>query len=88
MLRAKFQWSDKERDDLAEDIRSYANLVTPTHTLSIIQIDPSDNRILECAGAAQSDFIVSGDTRHVLPVGNYEGIRIVTVGTFLELLAR
>ena len=88
VLRVKFQWNADELQAVEEDIRSYAKLVSPTQTLDVIKTDPSDNRIIECAVAAKSDFIVSGDVRHVLPVGSYEGIRIVTLAGFLELLKR
>ena len=39
--------------------------------------------MLECAVAGKADFIVSGD-RHLLRLGNYEEIAIVTVRQFLE----
>jgi predicted nucleic acid-binding protein len=60
--------------------------VTPTQTLDIIQVDPPDNRILECAAAAKSDYIVTGDKRHILPLGTYAGIPIVKVADFLGQL--
>jgi predicted nucleic acid-binding protein len=54
--------------------------------VDVIKTDPSDNRILECAVAAKSDFIVSGDTRHVLPIGIHEGIPIIRLADFMERL--
>ena len=54
----------------------------------MIQADPPDNRILECAVTAKSNFIVSGDFRHVLPLGQYEGIPIVKVADFMEILQK
>lgn len=56
--------------------------------LDVIEADPSDNRVLECAVAARSDFIVSGDARHVLSLGSHEGIPIIKVGDFLERIAQ
>jgi predicted nucleic acid-binding protein len=38
-----------------------ARIVTPGVRLEVIKEDADDNRILECAGAAGSDYIVSGD---------------------------
>ena len=46
--------------------------------------DPPDNRILECAVSAGSDFIVTGD-KDVLRLGSYDSIRIITVSDFLGL---
>jgi len=71
-----------------DDILGYAHFVTPSQALEVIAADPPDNRILECAVSAGSDFIVSGDVRHVLPLASYAGISIVTVARFLEWLTR
>lgn len=88
VLRDKFHWSAEELRQLREDILVYTNYVVPLQVLDVITADPPDNRILECAVAAKSDFIVSGDVRHVLPLGSYAGISIVTVAGFLEWLTR
>lgn len=86
VLREKFQWNETKLRELEEDVRSHTCLVSPSHTLEVIKVDPSDNRILECAKSARSDFIVSGDAKHLLPLGSYEGIPIIRVAKFLGLL--
>jgi len=47
-----------------------------------VDADPSDNRILECAVAADVEVIVSGD-KHLLALGSFRGIPIQRVGEFL-----
>jgi putative PIN family toxin of toxin-antitoxin system len=47
--------------------------------------DPDDDRILETAIAAEADVIVSGD-RHLLDLGSYKGIPILTPRQFLAML--
>jgi putative PIN family toxin of toxin-antitoxin system len=86
VFAAKFDWDDELLHEVERDIRSYTNLTTPAQTLDVIHADPSDNRILECAIAANSDFIVTGDTRHILPLVRYAGIPIVKVAEFLKRL--
>ncbi len=86
VLRDKFRWSAEALQALQDDLRSYTQRVAPTETLDVIKADPPDNRILECAATAKSDFIVSGDARHVLPLGQYQGIPIVKVAALLEAL--
>jgi putative PIN family toxin of toxin-antitoxin system len=49
--------------------------------------DPDDDVILACAWAAGVGVLVSGDRRHLLPVGEYEGIRIVAPQALLAELA-
>jgi putative PIN family toxin of toxin-antitoxin system len=49
--------------------------------------DPDDDLILACCVDAGVQIIVSGDRRHLLPVGEYRGVRIVTPQTLLAELA-
>ena len=44
--------------------------------------DPQDNRGLECAVEGSAEVIVSGD-RHLLKLGQYQGIRICRPQEFL-----
>jgi hypothetical protein len=37
-------------------LRSIGNCVSPTETLTVVKNDPDDDRILECAVAANSDY--------------------------------
>jgi len=86
VLRRKFEYSSTLLLEVERKIGSITRLVIPVQTLDVITTDPSDNRILECAVAAHSDFIVSGDNRHILPLGSYGAISILRVADFLKLL--
>ena len=48
----------------------------------------ADNRELECAVAANADYLITGDRRHLLPIGQHQGARIVNAPRFLSLLAQ
>jgi predicted nucleic acid-binding protein len=41
--------------------------------------------VLECAIAADADCIVSGDKKHLLPLREFRGIKIITADAFLKL---
>lgn len=47
--------------------------------------DPTDDRVLECAVAAQADFIVSGD-KHLLSLESFGKIPILAPGGFLTAI--
>ncbi len=40
----------------------------PTQALRVVKEDPDDDRVLECACSAESQFIVTGDN-HLLSTG-------------------
>ena len=58
-----------------------ANRVTPARTLKVVD-DPDDDRILECAVEAGSEFIVTND-KAILRQGEYGGIKIIRAVDFL-----
>lgn len=57
--------------------------MTPRRTIDAIKEDPDDNRILECALEAGSEFIVTSD-KDLLRLGEYASIRIVKPSQLLE----
>jgi uncharacterized protein len=85
ILRAKFAWSDEHIAEAVTQLLGCAVRVAPTERLDVIRDDPDDNRVLECAVAAGSRFIVTGDS-DLLRLGSYAGIRILKVADFLELI--
>ena len=85
ILRAKFAWSDEEIREAVTLLSGCTIRVQPGERLDVVDADPDDNRVLECAVAAGSRFIVTGDG-DLLRLGAYAGIRILKVADFLELI--
>ncbi len=48
--------------------------------------DPKDDVIVASAVAARAGYLVTGDRRHLLPLGSYGGVRIVSVAEFHDML--
>lgn len=65
-------------------LQSNSVMVESEIELDVIQEDPSDNRILECAIAAEAQYIISGD-KHLLALKQYEGIIILSPAGFMAL---
>lgn len=82
-LRDKFQWSEERLADAGALIGTAATSIAPTVTLQVVERDPDDDRVLECAVTAKADLIVTGDL-DLLSLGEYEGIRIVQVAQLLD----
>ena len=86
-LRVKFEWSAERLQEAADQMTVIARKVAPSRTVDILKEDPADNRILECAAHAKSDYLVTGDTE-LLRLGSFEDIPIVKVADFLEVVSR
>jgi predicted nucleic acid-binding protein len=82
VLRDKFHRTSDELRETDKQLRVGGRIVTPTESINVIDADPSDDRILECAVAADADVIVSGD-KHLVALGSFRGIPIQRVGELL-----
>jgi uncharacterized protein len=73
------------QEELSSFLQRYANSavsVSLETRLEVIEDDPDDNRVLECAVAGGASFIVSGD-KHFLALKEYEGIVMLSPAAFL-----
>ena len=84
VLADKLEFDAARVEDVVRQVARVAQVVRPQTPLHVIADDP-DNRVLECALASGADTIVSGD-RHVLALGTYEGVRILSVAGALGQL--
>lgn len=85
ILREKFEWSEKQLQRILNRIKKKAIIVQPKVKVSIIKEKKDDNRILECALEGKAQYIVSGDERHLLPLKEFQGIKILSPAEFLKL---
>jgi putative PIN family toxin of toxin-antitoxin system len=88
ILSAKFGF---EADEVAQALELLADIAvdvqrSPAGSPAPVTGDPDDDLILACAVESSADVLVSGDRRHLLPVGRYQGIRIVTPQALLAEL--
>jgi putative PIN family toxin of toxin-antitoxin system len=86
-LVTKLRFSPVQATDTIADLLMFMRLVTITNSLEVVAADPDDNKVVECAVVGRSTHIVTGDRRHLLPLGSYQGIDIVTAAEFLALLS-
>ena len=84
LRRDKFGWPKEEIDKAIRQITRFTEHVEPKQRIDAVKEDPTDNRILECAAASGSDYLVSGD-KHLLKLGQYQGIKIVLPADFIQM---
>jgi putative PIN family toxin of toxin-antitoxin system len=87
VLSLKFKWPDEDVAAIEKQIASFTRRVDPQQPVDLVKDDPTDNRILECALAARSDVVVTGDN-HLLKFGQFGSTRILNVADFLEEFSR
>lgn len=83
-LVSKFKWNQEEVIDVIEGLAKVVKVVEPKNKVSVITKDPSDNIVLECALEAKANFIVSGDTKHILPLKKFRNIKVLRAKDFLD----
>ena len=81
----KFKIERFQRQVFLKNLTRIAILVHPTQKINLIKEDPPDNRFLECAVAAGVDYLVSGDNKHLLPLKDFQGVKIVTPSVFWDI---
>lgn len=72
----------KEVQALLSDI-AIESQQTPSQEPEALTGDPDDDMILACAVEAQVEVLISGDRKHLLPIGEHRGVRILTPQAFL-----
>ena len=85
VLKKKFRWPAIRIKEALRKINGFTTSVELGERVQVVEQDDADNRILECAIAANASVIVSGD-HHLREIGSFRDIRIVTVRTFLQAM--
>lgn len=81
-LGSGFGYSEQEIRDVESSVSRVATISDPEVELSAVNDEP-DSRILEYAVASAASAIVTGD-RHLLALGSYGDIGIMTVSELLN----
>ena len=72
---------------LVAQYTALVTLLSPVQVPRVIERDADDDHVIAAAVAARAELIVTGDRRHLLPIGSHQGIAIVTAQEALAALA-
>ncbi len=78
---------DKTAATVLADYVEVIELVAPITVPRVVPGDIDDDQVIAAAVAAQADLIVSGDRKHLLPLGSHAGIAIVDSAEALRLIS-
>jgi uncharacterized protein len=87
LLRPKFGWTQEQIDTAILDLSGFTEHVRPTQRIDVVKEEPTDNRIVECAAASGSEYLVSGD-KHLLKLEQYRGIKIIPPADLVEIVTQ
>lgn len=85
LFREKFDFIDSgKKNEFILLLSQLAEIVYPKHKVDICR-DKEDNKFIELALSANVNIIVSSDN-DLLVIGEYRGIKILSVDEFLKML--
>lgn len=82
ILSAKFNWSRQELENFLPPLWKRCIVIKPTIRLKVCP-DPDDNHVLECAAAAQADFLITGNAKHFPKT--YKSTKVISPRQFLDM---
>ncbi|MDD5457657.1 MAG: putative toxin-antitoxin system toxin component, PIN family [Candidatus Margulisbacteria bacterium] len=83
LQRKKFNFPVDIIPSIINEIEAISDYIHTNNNISVIKEGPADNRVLECAVAANSDIIITGD-KHLLNLKSYKNILITTPANFIK----
>ena len=83
VLVRKFAWGPDHASQALRVLRGAATVIEPRRLPPVIEGNQADDRILECALDAAADYLITGDKRHLLPLVEHRGTKIVNAPQFL-----
>ena len=85
-LTRKFEFKPREARDVRHQIVEIAELHEPRGEIQVIAEDHVDNLVLETAALGKARYLVTGDRKHLLPLGTFKMTKIVAPADFLPLV--
>jgi putative PIN family toxin of toxin-antitoxin system len=84
LARPEFKIRKGLQQQLMQLIVSHAHSVKPSRRLQVAK-DPDDNIFLECADAAQADYLVTGNPRHFPKF--WKKTKVITSRELMDIVA-
>ena len=83
-LSNKFKLPIQLRQEIADRLRSDAQIATPTNSMPTNSPDSDDNNVLRVALFVNADFLITGDQKHLLPLKQIAEMAIISPREFYE----
>lgn len=87
LRRPQFGLSIRFVQNTIAELTAIAHWVIPQKRHHIIETDPSDNLVLDCAVGAAADYLVTGD-KHLLRLEKCDNVQIINPQEFVSMLPK
>jgi uncharacterized protein len=84
-IRRKYYYTTEEVEEFIQSLRLVSYFVESIPEIYVIERDPEDNKILACAIAIQTDYVITRDL-DLLDIGSYQSIEIIKPEYFIHLV--
>ena len=86
-IKAKRWMNDDKVEELIANFKESCVPTPDVLNLSVVKEDPTDDKFIIAAVEGVADYIVTGND-HLLNLREYQGIKIITPASFLEILKK
>lgn len=83
-LTPRIQGFSSSVEELVAQYAALVSLVVPASVPRVVKGDADDDHVIAAAVAASAELIVTGDRRHLLPIGVHQGIAIISARELLD----
>jgi putative PIN family toxin of toxin-antitoxin system len=83
---ARIQALGTDTAALVAQYTALLSLVAPASVPRVVANDVDDDHVIAAAVAAPAELIVTGDRRHLLPIGSHQGVAILTAREVVDRL--
>ncbi len=84
-IRTIYEVDGLNKENLVEAVLKVSKFVKVDKKMKVVAEHPADDKFIECAQAAGATYLISGD-KHLLKIGSYKKIRVLSVNEFLQTL--
>ena len=84
ILRRDFDYTEEKINKIMIVISAFLKIVEPKEKVDAVKDDPDDNKVIECALASGSEYILTYDN-HLLKLNEFRGIKIIKPEELLKL---
>ena len=88
-MRARHRYSDDKLIEFINSLMDKGRCLTVTEKVSArLTHDITDTKFLALARASGADYLVTNDSRHLLPIGRFHETAIVRPSEFLSVISQ